>query len=143
MLFHVCLRQGIVYVPTVARRDGGPYTDIEPVGVVPVANTEGIRRALMAAIARGNITVPVPKGKWPAPVFLKYAGVRTWSAFARGASSWSIEEKDGKYQIDGYRKHPKGYWVEDPEQRIILPAGATVNDVIDRMIAILEDAAQK
>jgi hypothetical protein len=35
MLFHSYLRDGIVYVPTVAVREGGPvYTDIEPVAVL-------------------------------------------------------------------------------------------------------------
>jgi len=31
----------------------------------------------------------------------------------------------------------------DPEQKIQFPARATVDDVIDRMIAILQDAARK
>jgi hypothetical protein len=143
MLVHAYLRRGVVYVPTVARREGGPvYTDIEPVAVVPVANSEGIRRALLDAIARGNVTVPVPKGKWPPPVLLKYADVKTWSAFARDASQWSLED-EGKYQIVGFRTHPKGYWEEDPDQKIEFSPGTTVDDVIARMIAILQDAARQ
>jgi hypothetical protein len=42
----------------------------------------------------------------------------------------------------GYRRHPDG-WHEDPEQKVDLPPGTTVDDVIDRMIAILQEAAQK
>lgn len=77
MLFHSYLRDGIVYVPTVAMREGSPvYTDIEPVAVVPATNTEALRRALLEAVGRKNIVVPVPKGKWPAPILLKYASVR-------------------------------------------------------------------
>jgi hypothetical protein len=143
MLFHVYLRNGVVYVPTVAVREGGPvYTDIEPVGVVRVTDTAGLRHALLDAISRGNATVPVPKGKWPAPVLLKYAGVKTWSMFARNASTWSIEEGDGNYRIFGYRKHPKAYWERDAEQSVKMPPGSTVDDVVDRMIAILQEAAQ-
>jgi hypothetical protein len=142
MLFHAYLRRSVVYVPTVARREGGAYTDIEPVAVVPVANTEGLRRALLDAIERKNIIVPVPKGKWPPPILLKYAGVKTWSAFAGDASVWSIEEKDGAYQIVGYRTHPKGYWEQDPDQRTEFPPGSTVDDVVGSMIAILQDAAR-
>jgi hypothetical protein len=52
---------------------------------------------------------------------LKYAGAKTWSAFARGASQWSIQGADGNYQIVGFREHPKGCWVEDPEQKIDFP----------------------
>jgi hypothetical protein len=144
MLFHSYLRDGIVYVPTVAVREGGPvYTDIEPVAVVPATNTEALRRALLEAIGRKNIVVPVPKGKWPAPILLKYAGVRSWSAFARNASLWSIEEEGGVFQIVGYRKHPKGYWEQDPGQKTHFPAGSTVDEVVDRMIVILQDAARK
>jgi hypothetical protein len=144
MLFHSYLRDGIVYVPTVAVREGGPvYTDIEPVAVVPATNTEALRRAFLDAIGRKNIVVPVPKGKWRAPILLKYAGVRSWSAFARNASLWSIEEEGGVFQIVGYRKHPKGYWEQDPDQKTHFPAGSTVDEVVDRMIVILQDAARK
>jgi hypothetical protein len=144
MLFSSYLREGIVYVPTVAKRGTGPvYTEIEPVAVAPVTNTDAIRRALLDAIARKNIVVPVPKGKWPAPVLLKYAGVRSWSVFARNASAWSIKENDGLYQIVGHRTHSKGYWEEDPGQKTQLPPGTTVDDLIDHMIAILQDAARK
>src|SRR5579864_6301959 len=106
MLFHAYLRRGVVYVPTVAKRDTAVYTDIEPVAVVPVANSEALHRALLDAIARKNATIPVPKGKWPAPVLLKYAGVKSWSAFAAGTSMWTIKEDNGNYQIIGFRDHP-------------------------------------
>jgi hypothetical protein len=143
MLFQLYLRNSVVYVPTTAKRGTSVYTAIEPVAVVPVTNTEGLRRAFLDAIARKNIAVPPIKGKAPPPVVLKYAGVTTWSAFARGASTWNIEENDGKYQINGYRTHAKGYWEEDPNQKIEFPSGAAANHVIDRMIAILQDAARR
>jgi hypothetical protein len=76
------------------------------------------------------------------PVLLKYAGVKTWSTFARGASHWSIKEKDGKYQIVGHRTHRDGYWVEDSDQKTDFPPGATVDEVVERMIVILQDAAE-
>lgn len=144
VLYNCFLKRGIVYVPAVAKLQTGAYTDIEPVAVVPVANTESLRLAFLEAIARKNPTVPnPPKDDWPPPVLLKYAGVKTWSAFARGASQWSIKEKDGKYQIVGYRTHRDGYWVEDSEQRIDFPPSTAVGDVVERMIAILQDAARK
>ena len=84
------------------------------------------------------------KRLWDAPsIILKYAGVRSWSAFYRNASMWSISEDDGVYKIIGYRKHSKSYWQQDLEQQIQFPVGTTVDDVVDRMIAILQDAAQQ
>jgi hypothetical protein len=143
MLFHSYMRNGVAYVPTVVKLQTGAYLDIDPVAVVPVANTEGLRRAFLDAIARKNAIVPPPpKDHWPPPVLLKYAGVKTWSAFARDASVWSIEETDGDYLIAGYRTHRQGYWEEDPDQKIEFPPGSTVDQVIDRMIAILQDAAR-
>jgi hypothetical protein len=142
MLFHAYLRHGIVYLPTVAQRETGAYTNIEPVSVVPAANTEGLRRAFLETIARKNIIVPRPTGKYPPPLLPRYAGVKTWSAFARDTSTWSIAEADGVYEIVGYRTHLKGYWEEDPEQKIDFPRGTPINKVIDRMIAILQKAAQ-
>ena len=61
----------------------------------------------------------------------------------RGTSPWLIYEKDGKYQIEGYRTHSKGYWEEDPNNVIEFPAGTKIHDVIDRMIAILQDEARQ
>ncbi len=141
MFFHFYLRNGIVFVPTTGRVvPGGPYRDMEPVAVVPLSNPEAMRQALRAAISRGNPPAPrYPPGAHPQPVVVKYAGVKSWAAFARGTLAWGISERDGKYQIIGYSRHPDG-WREDPEQKIDLPAGATIDDVIDRMITILQDA---
>jgi hypothetical protein len=142
MLYKCYLRKRIVYVPTVGRR-GGAYTDIDPIAVVPVADSEGLRRAFLNAIARKNVPVPLQKGKWPPPVILKYAGVRTWSAFANGTLVWNIDEDEDHYQIVGHRLHSAGYWVRDEEQKIEFPACTSVSIVVDRMIAILQQAAEK
>ena len=140
MLCALYLRKGTVFLPTLGKMDRGPYRDIEPVDVVPVSDTEGLRRALGATIARGNPPIgPYPR-PYPPPVVLKYAGLKSWHAFARGAQPWSIRGKNGIFQIVGHRMHPNG-WVEDPNQTIHFPAGTTLDDVIDRMIAILQTAA--
>jgi len=98
MLCSCYLRDYVVYVPTLARRAREPvYTHIEPVGVVSIANTEAVRRTLLETIARKNPTTPDPAkrlGMHPS-IILKYAGVRSWSAFYRNASTWSIREDDG------------------------------------------------
>ena len=144
MLFHAYLRNAIVYVPTVVKFQTGAYMDVDPVAVVPVANTDSLRHALLDAMARKNAIVPPPpKDDWPPPVLLKYAGVKTWSAFARGAAVWGIQETDGNFHIAGYQTHRKGYWEEDPRQKTSFPPGSIVHDVVERMIAILQDAARK
>ena len=144
MLYNCFLKSGIVYVPTVVKMRSGVYSDEEPVAVMPAGNTEGLRRAFLDTISRKNAIVPnPPKDNWPPPVLLKYSGAKTWSAFARGTITWSIKEDDGNYQIVGYRTHPDGYWVEDPEQKMEFPSGTSADAVIDRMITVLQAAARK
>jgi hypothetical protein len=144
MFFHGYLRNGVVYVPTVVRlQKGGAYMDVDPVAVEPIANAEGLRRAFSDAIARKNVFVPnPPKDNWPRPILLKYSRAKTWSAFARGASMWSIDEENGVYSIAAYKEHPDGYWVRDKNRKTEFPSGTPVGEVIDRMIAILQDAAR-
>lgn len=143
MLYNSFFKNNVVYVPTVVKLQTGAYMDVEPVAVVPVTNSEALRRAFFDAIAKGNAVVPnPPKDNWPSPVLLKYTGAKTWSSFKRGASHWHIQEKDGNFQIVGYRSHRKGYWEEDPDQVIKFPAGTNIEEVIERMITILQDNAR-
>jgi hypothetical protein len=142
MLYKCYLRKGVVYVPTVGNRRG-VYTLVEPVAVVPATNSAGLRAAFRETIARENIDVPPIKGKWPPPILPKYAGVKSSAAFDRGASTWNIQEDECKYKIVGYRRHPEGYWAEDRDQTIEFSPGTSMDTVIDRMIAILQEAATR
>ncbi len=138
------LRKGIVYVPTMGKMDEGFYRGVEPVAVVSASNTEGVRQALQAAIARGNPVVPIlRRSEIPPAVLLKYAGVKSWSAFERDMLFWDITQKDGIFRIAGQRKEPDGMWRDDPEQIIAFPPGATADDVVERMIAILQAAVRR
>jgi hypothetical protein len=145
MLIKCYLREGTVYVPTVARRASSPiYTTIEPIAVVPLNDPAAVRAALVDSLNRGNAIIPDPdpQALRAPPIILKYAPVRSWSAFFRTAFSWSIAQEDGGYQILGNRKHPKGYWEEDPSQKIQFPPHATREDVVDRMVVILQETAR-
>lgn len=145
MLFSCTLKDGIVYLPTVAKTEAGFYMNREPVAVVPVANTDTLRGALRNVIKMGNRVIPTPaRDAYPPPVLPKYAGAKTWSAFMRGASEWKITQNNGVYQIIPYRRDPEGSesWVEHTEQKIAFPLGTTADDVIERMILVLQDAAR-
>jgi hypothetical protein len=144
MLFNCYLRNGIVYVPVVAKVETGAYMDIDPVTVVPVSDTEKLRRALHETILRGNPIVPSPtRANHPEPIMPKYAGVKSFGAFARGTSMWSIEATSDGYRIVGHRKPPNRGWQEDPDQTITLPSGSGVEDVANRLIAVLQKAARQ
>jgi hypothetical protein len=98
MLITCILKDGIVYLPTAAKTEAGFYMDCEPVALVPVTNTDALRKALKDAMHRGNPIVPTPKrNAFPPPVLPKYAGLKSWSKFMQGASEWTIAERNGIY----------------------------------------------
>jgi hypothetical protein len=83
---HCYLRNGTVFIPTQGEIQKGLYLDIEPVAVVSLSDREALHREFAETIARGNPSVPLRKqSEIPRPLLPKYAGVKTWSAFARGA----------------------------------------------------------
>lgn len=131
MYCHVYLRKGDVYVPTVAETEAGFYMNVEPVAVISVANTEGLRNALREVMGRGNTIIPTPKrNAYPPSLLPRYAGVKTDHAFMQKAAHWAIDDKDGDYKIIGYRVHDDGYWVQDTAQKVDFAAGSTADDVI-------------
>ena len=141
---HLYLRKGTVYLPTMGKMGEGFYRGVEPVAVVAVSNTDGVRQALQATITRGNPIVPMlRRSEWQPPVLLKYAGVKSWSAFERGMSFWTIKDDGTSFRIAGQRKQPNRMWNDDPEQMVPFPPGSTEDQVIDRMIAILQGAARQ
>ena len=141
MVFLCWLRKGSFYMPVLAKTVAGFYRGIDPVSVVPVSQTTEMHRAIAETIARGNPIIPTPSPKEAdLPSLLKHAGVKTWAAFDRDALSWKIREEDGIYQIVGQRDGKYGGTVDDPDQTITFPSGARLDDVIDRMVAILQEA---
>jgi hypothetical protein len=144
MLHRCVLRKDLVYLPTVVNQGIALYMDVEPVTVVSVTDTQGLRRILRDTISKENLFVaPSVEDARKRRILLKYTGDKSWAALMRNAYDWSIKKKDGKYKIAGYRVHEKGYWEQDPEQTIEFPPEATGDDVVERMIAILQNAAKE
>ena len=99
------LRTGVVYIPTWGRMPNGAGREIEPVTVVPVSDTAALRGAFRETIARGNPSVPQLRGgDWPEPVVLKYAGVKSLSAFAKSARMWHLIGRDSIYELVGMER---------------------------------------
>jgi hypothetical protein len=145
MLYKCYLKKGMVYLPTTVNQGIGRYFDVEPVTVVPVADTERLRHAMRETIPKENRFVPpsIEDARKP-PVILKYSGDKSWGAFTRGTSRWSIWKESGASQIERYQRIPgEGSFAPDDEQTIKFSPGTKIDDVIDRMIAILQDAARK
>jgi hypothetical protein len=142
MLWHLYLRKGTAYVPTVAQTEAGFYTDIEP---VPATDSGALKNALKVAIGKGNPIVPTPiRAAFPKPVVLEYAKLKSWSAFEKDALNWTIVEKAGSYEIQPGRKRPDGKgWEADPERVELLPAGTTHDEIARRVATLLAQAARR
>ena len=141
MLWEIYLKKDTVYLPTVAKTDAGIYSDIEPVKVVQVWDTDAFVAAIKETMARGNPIIPTPKrDAWPEPVVLKYANVKSWSAFEKETVDWAIVKKAGIYQIKPGKRHPDGGWEDDRERIETLPEGATVDDVAKRAVELVQSS---
>ena len=75
---------------------------------------------------------------------LAATGARSWNALDRQMKgSWSIDEKDGAYQIRvDEPMEPRG-WHEDKAKRVQFPPGTPVEDVITRLIAMIQECARE
>lgn len=143
MLYWCYLRKGIAYVPIVARVTAGYYMQQEPVAVVPVSNTQALREALKHAISRGNPTIPTPtRANMPPAMFPEY-GVKDWSTFVRSATSWKITQQDDGYAIIRGKKVAGGSFVDDPDGTETLPTAWTIDHVIDRFVALMQEEAAR
>jgi hypothetical protein len=141
---HLYLRSGKVYIPTMGKMDEGFYRAVEPVAVVSASDIDGIRAALQAAIARGNPIVPIlRRSEIPPPLLPKYAGVKSWSVFERGLMFWTIKERNGVFEIAGQSKRADRGWRTDPERTADFPPTSMTDDVIDRMISIMQEETAK
>lgn len=134
----------MVYIPTMGKMDEGFYRAVEPVAVVSASDIDGARRALQAAIVRGNPAVPIlRRSEIPPPLLPKYARVKSWSAFERGLMFWTIKIKNGVFQIAGQSKRADRGWRTDLDRTVDFPLNTTTDDVVDRMIAIVQEEVAK
>jgi hypothetical protein len=146
MKWHLYVRKRTTaYVPTFARIGLG-YLDIEPVAVALVADTKALKCAIFDAMSRGNPSIPVsdfPNLRTFKPVVLKYAKLKSWSAFEKGTSNWRIEEKDGRYQVAPMPKHRDGRgWETDPrpENVQLLPVGISLEEAAEQVASIVQSS---
>jgi hypothetical protein len=143
MLWNVYLRNGTAFVPTVAQTDAGFFLNVDPVGVVSATDTEALQHAVKQAIGRGNPKVPTPtRADFPKPVVLKYAKIKSWSAFEKGCLYWTIVEKDGVYDVKQGRKRLDRGWEDDPNRIEVLPPGISIDEVAQRVASSVQTALE-
>lgn len=144
------LYKGIVYIPTSHKVEGrGFHVDKAPVDAIPVEQAEELRKAILAAITRGNppitldeVRVIVADSKKSAMLSATHA--KSWYVLDRQTKGlWGIVEKDGHYEIRVDQPMETHGWHEDKSKRILFPPEAPIEDVIDRVIAMIQARARQ
>lgn len=144
------LYKGVLYIPTSRRVEGhGFYVENAPIDAVPAEQTEKLRETIRAALARGN----PPMSRDDARVILndernsailRVTQAKSWFALDRQtAGMWSLVEKNGLYDIRVDEPMETHGWHEDETKRIRFPPGTSVDDVINRLIAMIQECAQE
>src|SRR5262249_51287966 len=117
--------------------------DIEPVAVASVTDTRALKCAISDAMSRGNPDIPPPDLRTSKWVVLKYAKVKSPSQFEKGTSNWTIEEKDGRYQVARMPKHRDGRgWEADPRLANVqlLPVGISLEEAAEQAASIVQSS---
>jgi hypothetical protein len=143
------LYNGVVHIPTsYLVEEDGFFVDNRPLESVPVERTEALRQVIMTAIERGN--PPISRDQARAVLhskndpLLKATGARSWYVLDRQTTGlWSIDVKNGVYEIRVYQPIKPRDWNEDKTKRVQFPPGTAVDDVITRLIAMVQECARR
>jgi hypothetical protein len=124
-----------------AKEPSGIYRDWEPFSVIPVTDGPALKEAIREVLLRGNPSIPTqPLGNDNDAKILKFAGVKTFSAFAKGTLVWDVEDSGGIYTIVPYKDGKPRGWVPDRERKIEFPAGTDEGEVADRLVSMIQAA---
>ena len=142
LLFTVYLRRKTVYLPTVAKVLTGGHQEIEPVSVVDVSDAKRVSQALKELFNRGNpVLERYSYAEHKEVAVLKCVGIKSYSAFVRQSKTWHVILDGGNYEILGQKRRQDRGWEPDPENEIILPEGASEDDLVERVVEVLQAAA--
>jgi hypothetical protein len=115
---------------------------VDPMLIIDVSRTEELKQAILVTIAKGNPIIPHPsQEEMSKPVTIhKKLGFKTYKAFNHEAKTWGIVLKDGIYGIDFYKISDDGRGFNSiPSQKVTFPTGNSVETVVDRLIAIIQE----
>jgi hypothetical protein len=137
----IYLKKGIVYVPTTSKVLNGGYQEVEPISIIPATDDDALSASLNEILARSNpILAKYSYANNPKPWPVTAANFKTYSAFAKDTSVWIIRDENGCFNIEPQRKRRDRGWEPDPDKVIAFSPGTAVHKVIERMIAILQEA---
>jgi hypothetical protein len=137
-MWHLYVIDGRVILPTMAQTEAGFYWDIEPCFAVDLSDLQDLRSAIEAMVARGNPKVPTPpREAFKKPVVLQFTAAKSWQAFEKKASVWTISLENGEFVISRERRARGGGWEHDPE-RVYRFGEQSLQSVSERFVEIIQ-----
>jgi hypothetical protein len=144
------LYKGMVYIPTDYKVEGrGFYVSRPPVDAIPVEHMERLRGAILAALARRNPPISPEEARAALSdrgnsAILSATRAKSWYALDQQTRGlWSLVENEGLYEIRVDQPMKTHGWHEDKSKRVLFPFGTPVDDVIDRLIAMIQECTQR
>jgi hypothetical protein len=140
----LCLYKGTVYIPTAYLLKKGPlYFFRSPIAAVPIMRSEDLREAILAAIKQGNPEISAEeyqaRSRAKTGSLLEVTGSKSDYKFDREVSGWwSVSDRGGLYAIGVDIPYPKYGWHEDKEKRVQFPADTSIDDVVSRVVAMMQ-----
>lgn len=137
----VYLRDGQLFLNSESRTTAGVWIGVHPVTVVRSdVSFEMKGELLLQALAGSDVDVSHPTD-WAALVqpLLTSAGVKSWSAFAKRASSCHVTADNGTIVLRPYRRHGnRGFFLEIPDHAISLsePSEAALGEALDACLRV-------
>lgn len=141
--FTCALRSGVVYIPTSGKVHDGYYIHMDPVEVAPVSDRPRLRKALSAALARGNPIYPSSRSRNGESPILKYAPFETMKEFHEGAVLWSLVKKHSRFEIRAWKPGRQGGFDPDRSRHETFPAGTDQSVACERIIDLLQASAAR
>ena len=139
----IYLREGRVYLPTLAISRDGVITMHDPVLVIPVTEPDRVALAVATAIseplAQVDLISPSVLDRKPG-VLAQAAKVRSWAAFARPAQLWVLRHRDGHLALMSAHHAYNLAFQEDPEPVRTWPKGADTATVGTEAVRLILDA---
>ena len=140
-LVSILSRNGTVFIGTCAKLVSGPYVVTQDV-LVDMADHSGIAAAIHNALENYSTDAePPPRHKGPSPrvkFLCEAAGVKSWSAFMKGAKAVSLKLTSDGYVLqlsknDGAR----GGFTPISEGKTVLPLSSTDEELGAAVVAAL------
>jgi hypothetical protein len=138
----IYLKDSLVYIEAHAKSSTGGVRPVDPVEVVDVSDTASLKRSMCRVFLASTKFVEERVGSevTVSPV-LKHTKFKTWSAFGKGAKVWTIMKFGNAFSISFWLGFKSGGWLADPGNRITFEPEASLEQVCDRMIEILQETA--